>query len=87
MMAAMRATPSTSPFWRCRYAPAASVAGCITMRPWAMAVRCGGGLGPHVHHVGLALGIEMGRAERHRVGTGSAWAAPKNEPSGEDRAS
>ena len=37
----------------------ASVAGNISMRP--VARRCGGGgFGADVHHVGLALGVEVG---------------------------
>ena len=46
MMPAMRAMPSTSPFFAVPDSISASVAGCISMQPVAMATRCVAGLAP-----------------------------------------
>jgi hypothetical protein len=57
-IAAMRAMPITSPLPAWPPAIRASVAGCMRIVPWrAPPVRLG--LGRHVDHVGLAMGVEM----------------------------
>ena len=61
-IAAMRATPSTSPFFALPPAMAASVAGCMRIVPVARATRRVSGLRADVDHVGLALGVEVGQA-------------------------
>jgi hypothetical protein len=65
-MAAMRAMPSTSPFLAVPLATRARVAGSMRMLPRGPGHAVGLALGRHVHHVGLAFGVEMGEGLGHR---------------------
>ena len=94
-IAAMRAMPSTSPFF---VSPAAdrrrACAGCMTMRPPARATRLGDILAADVDHVRLPGGVEVGkmsagcaagasprRAARPRRGDGGALRVARYAPS------
>ena len=60
MMPAMRAVPSTSPFFALPETISPSVALLMTTRPSAIAIALGRGLGRDVDHPRFALGVDMG---------------------------
>ena len=81
MMPASRAVPSTSPFLASPWRISASVSGCITTQPSAIAARAVVVLVRDVDHVGGAGRVEMGEvgscAPRR---TGGAGSRPRRRP-------